>query len=224
MLLLLIVSSTASADESGFFSLTSDRLTAPFTPSGAVLLGFGTAGALLTENLERPEHETRFLEWRPLEPVSDVGNVFGAGEFVLGSSLAVWSVGAWSGSERTSALGRDLTSTFIATGAWVWALKLAFNEPRPNGAPHSFPSGHTAVAFSSATVLHRHFGPRWGFLGYSLATMTAAARMEDRRHFMRDVAFGATLGMAVGGLQLPLRRWFRGFGVSPQGVSYSGAF
>ena len=220
---ILLFASSAAADQPGFFSLTSDRLTAPFSPSGAVLLGFGAAGVLATENLEQPD-ETRFLELAPFEPVSDIGNGFGAGEFVLGSSLVVWSAGSLSGNDQFSALGRDLTATFVATGTWVWALKLAFDEPRPSGGPHSFPSGHTAVAFGSATVLHRHLGPRWGFLGYTLATMTAAARMEDRRHYMRDVTFGAALGMAVGGLRLPVGQWLRGFGVGARGVSYTREF
>jgi hypothetical protein len=48
--------------------------------------------------------------------------------------------------------------------------------------------------------------------------------MEDRRHFMRDVTFGATLGLAVGGLQLPLRRWFGGMGIGAGGVSWTREF
>jgi hypothetical protein len=48
--------------------------------------------------------------------------------------------------------------------------------------------------------------------------------MEDRRHFMRDVTAGAALGMAVGGLQLPVQKWMRGLGVSSRGVSYTQGF
>jgi membrane-associated phospholipid phosphatase len=222
--LILTLACPALASESSFLRLTGERLRGPVTPSGLTLLGLGTASTLAGEDLERPDYEVRFLEWAPLEPVSDVGNTFGAGQFVLGSSLALWTAGSAFHNERLGDFGRDLTASFVATGAWVWALKMSIGAPRPNGAPYSFPSGHTAVAFATATTLHRHFG-RWaGFLGYTAATMTAAARMEDRKHFFRDVSFGAALGMATGGLQLPLRRWFRGFGVDARGVTYSGTF
>lgn len=224
LLALLLTFGAARADEPGFLRLTGEHLRAPFTPSGAALLGLGTLGAVASEDLERPGYETRFMEWPPLEPASDLGNGFGAGEFVLGSSLALWAGGHWAGSERYAAFGRDLTATFAATGAWVWALKLSIGAPRPNGAPHSFPSGHTAVAFATATTVQRHFGAWPGFAAYTLATTTAAARMEDRRHFFRDVAFGASLGMATGGLQLPFGRWFQGVGIDARGVNYSRAF
>lgn len=223
--LFLLGAGAARADDGpGFLRTTGERLRAPFTPSGVTFLGLGTVGALAGEDLERPAGETRFMEWGPLEPASDVGNAFGAGEIVLGSSLAFWAGGRMAGSDRFADFGRDLTATFAATGAWVWALKTSFHAPRPNGGPYSFPSGHTAEAFAAAATIHRHFGPRWGLAGYSLATMTAGARMEDRRHFFRDVAFGAALGLAVGGAQLPIARWLPGVGVDDRGLTWSHRF
>jgi hypothetical protein len=224
--LLLALASPAPGSEadSSFLHLTGERLRGPVMPSGLTLLGLGAASTLASEDLERPAYETRFLEWPPLEPASDIGNTFGAGQVVLGSSLALWSIGEALHDDRVSDFGRDLAATFVATGAWVWALKMSIGAPRPNGAPYSFPSGHTAVAFATATTIHRHFGGWAGFFGYTAATMTAAARMEDRKHFFRDVSFGAALGLATGGVQLPLRRWFRGFGVDARGVTYSREF
>ena len=63
-----------------------------------------------------------------------------------------------------------------------------------------------------------------GVLAYAIATMTAAARMEDRRHYMRDVTFGAALGLAVGGTRVPVGRWLRGVGIGPRAVTYSTEF
>lgn len=217
---LLLLSVPAGARGGSLLRQAADHLRAPFTRSGATLVGLGLGTSLLTEDLEQPEQEVSFLEWTPLESVSDVGNVFGGGEFALAAALSTWTLGLATGHEPLGAFGRDLTATFLATGAWVWALKATINEPRPNGAPYSFPSGHTAVAFATATTVHRHFGGVAGFLGYTAATMTAAARMEDNRHYFRDVSFGAALGMAVAGARVPFGRWFRGFGVNPQGVSY----
>jgi len=60
------------------------------------------------------------------------------------------------------------------------------------------PSGHTTVAFASATVLQRHFGWKVGVPAYAVATYVAASRVEQKHHYLSDVAFGAALGIAAG--------------------------
>lgn len=221
---LLLAAVSAHAQEPGFFSLTGHHLRGPFTPSGATFLGLGVGVAVLSEDMESPHQEVGFMEWAPLESASEVGTLYGDGKFALALAASAWAAGALSGNDRTAAFGRDLAATFVATGAWVWVLKSTIGARRPDGGPYSFPSGHTAVAFATATTLHRHFGRLAGFLGYTVATMTAAARMEDRRHFFRDVSFGATLGMAVAGAHVPISRWLPGVGVSPGGVTYEVRF
>lgn len=188
-------------------SLLWERLRGPLQPNGLNVLALGGLTAGLTENLESPEQEVSFLEHRALEGVSDVGNLFGAGEFAAVSSLGLWTAGSVLGLPRVDALGRDLTATLAATTVYTWALKAAVRRPRPSGGPWSFPSGHTAVAFATATVIGRHLGRKAGTLAYVAATCTAAARMEDNRHYFSDVSFGAALGMAVAGVELPFDWW-----------------
>jgi membrane-associated phospholipid phosphatase len=77
-------------------------------------------------------------------------------------------------------------------------FKQAARRSRPEGTGYSFPSGHTTVTFASATVLQRHFGWKVGLPAYAVATYVAASRVEMKKHYLSDVAFGAALGIAAG--------------------------
>ena len=50
----------------------------------------------------------------------------------------------------------------------------------------------------AGTVLQRHYGWKAGGLAYGVATYVAASRIQDKRHFLSDVAFGAAIGIAAG--------------------------
>jgi membrane-associated phospholipid phosphatase len=85
--------------------------------------------------------------------------------------------------------------------AVVTPLKLATNRLRPNGEnDESFPSGHTAQAFISATFLHREYGhlsPWYSIGGYTLAGSVGAMRILNNKHYLSDVLFGAGIGILV---------------------------
>ena len=59
-------------------------------------------------------------------------------------------------------------------------------------------SGHSSVTFATATVLQRDLGWKVGVPAYGLATYVAASRIQDKRHFLSDVTFGAALGIVAG--------------------------
>lgn len=71
---------------------------------------------------------------------------------------------------------------------------------RPDGTDnHSFPSGHTAVAFCGATTLmheYRKVSPWIGVAGYAVATIVAVDRVRRNRHHWGDVVAGAAIGVA----------------------------
>jgi len=82
--------------------------------------------------------------------------------------------------------------------AMVWPLKYGTHETRPDGGPHSFPSGHTAQAFLAATFLHKEFGHKsiwYSVGGYTMATMVGTCRMMSNRHWASDVLVGAGIGV-----------------------------
>ena len=62
---------------------------------------------------------------------------------------------------------------------------------------HSFPSGHTTVAFATATSLAEVY-PKQKWLFYGGASLVGWSVVETKAHTWADVASGALLGTAVG--------------------------
>lgn len=89
-------------------------------------------------------------------------------------------------------------ASFILCSGTTYLLKHSIHKMRPDGTDNrSFPSGHTAIAFSGATVLHKEFGktsPWISVAGYAVATITAVDRVRRNRHHWEDVATGAAIG------------------------------
>lgn len=89
-------------------------------------------------------------------------------------------------------------ASFILCSGTTYLLKHSIHKMRPDGTDNrSFPSGHTAIAFSGATVLHKEFGktsPWISVAGYTVATITAVDRVRRNRHHWDDVATGAAIG------------------------------
>lgn len=108
------------------------------------------------------------------------------------------------GYESRSSWGRMLVSDAFSTGlvlAGVNGLKYSVRRLRPdNSRRNSFPSGHTATAFMSATMLHKEYGwrsPWFSIGGYTAAAVTGISRILNNRHWMTDVAAGAVLGIGA---------------------------
>lgn len=98
---------------------------------------------------------------------------------------------------------RFLTSSAMAYGimaAIVNPIKYTAKEMRPDGSTrNSWPSGHTATAFVSATILHKEYGltrsPWYSVAGYGVATATGVMRVLNNRHWVSDVLSGAGIGI-----------------------------
>jgi hypothetical protein len=106
------------------------------------------------------------------------------------------------GVESRSSWGRMLTadaaSTMLMMGV-VHGLKNKVDEQRPDGSDYkSFPSGHAAVAFMTATMLAREYGWKspWYTIGaYAVATATGVSRVTMEKHWAGDVVSGAGIGI-----------------------------
>ena len=115
-----------------------------------------------------------------------------------GAMLALKACGV----QSRSSWGRMLVSDAFSTGLMAIAvnsLKYTCRVKRPDGsARNSFPSGHTATAFMTATMLHKEYGhrsPWYSIGGYAVATATGITRQLNNRHWMSDVMVGAGIGI-----------------------------
>lgn len=108
------------------------------------------------------------------------------------------------GVESRSTTRRMLTANAMAlllAGGTVEGLKYWCHETRPDGKDnHSFPSGHTALAFASAAILEREYGhiSPWITLGgYTAATATEWLRLRHNAHYVNDLFTGAGIGIVA---------------------------
>lgn len=106
------------------------------------------------------------------------------------------------GIEGRSSWGRMLVSdafSALLMGGAVNTLKQTTRVTRPDGSDNrSFPSGHTATAFMTATMLAKEYGHRspWISIGaYTAASATGLMRMANNKHWLSDVLTGAGIGI-----------------------------
>ena len=88
----------------------------------------------------------------------------------------------------------QLVYSFAATQATVHGLKYIIDAERPDGSANdSFPSGHTASAFSGATFIHKRYGLESAIVPYLLAGFTGYSRIYADKHYFHDVLAGAVI-------------------------------
>ena len=163
----------------------------------ATILSIGAIGATLGSRFDA---QTTTM----LSGSSDLRSVFHSGETLGGArtqavaAVATYAIGRVTRHPRATAIGADLVSAQIVTQTTTAAIKMAVGRTRPDGTNLSFPSGHSSTSFATATVLQRHLGWKVGIPAYGVAAYVAASRVQVRRHFLSDVAFGAALGVVAG--------------------------
>jgi PAP2 superfamily protein len=112
--------------------------------------------------------------------------------------LGLKAAGVPSRSSWGRMLVSDAISIALMTGV-VQGLKHTTDVARPDGTnKQSFPSGHTATAFMTATMLSKEYGhiSPWVSVGaYSVATATGLMRMANNKHWLSDVMVGAGIGI-----------------------------
>ena len=138
----------------------------------------------------------------------------------LAAQLGMRSFGLKGYSENPyQMLTSDALSMSIMLGT-VYSLKQVINVRRPdNSASNSFPSGHTAMAFMSATALSLEYGDRYPWItpvAYLSASSVGIGRILNNRHWVGDVTVGATIGIVSAELgywlsdlifKRPARKW-----------------
>lgn len=120
--------------------------------------------------------------------VTKYGAVLGSGMPAIGVAVAQVFLDQENGLMHGRAIA--LTSLTHITTAFI------ANRERPNKSNRlSFPSGHAANAFTSATSLAYAYGPWVGIPAYGAATFIAVARMADDAHWISDTVAAAGLGI-----------------------------
>lgn len=188
----LIADSSFNARELSYYR--SPKLNGLIVPTGAIVYGFMAMHSNLlgqldfSTNAELREdypnfalHADNYLQYAPivalygldLAGIKSKHNVVDR-SVLLAMSAAIMSFGVGTTKNQTHRL-------------------------RPNGDNyHSFPSGHTAMAFMSAEFIHQEFknqSPWYSILGYTAATATGALRLYNEAHWFSDVVAGAGYGI-----------------------------
>ena len=165
----------------------------------------GSFDARLVRSINGIEHPAfaatmRAADWSSLKTFYSIAPIMG------GVALAT-------GSEIDAPL--QMLASEVATVGLVFGAKWALKRPRPYAAaigvtkrtpgapgdefdPYSFPSGHSAMAFSVATSLSLAY-PKWYVIApsYFWATSIAVSRNWLGVHYPSDVFVGALLGTGV---------------------------
>ena len=159
-----------------------------------------TAGGVAAAAAHRADADvTRVLAGSAgLQEPFKAGAALGGTPLELGAAFATYGLGRKFGNARVARVGADLVQAQVMAEVLTFGVKQAARRARPAGSGYSFPSGHTTVTFASATVLQRHFGWRIGLPAYAVASYVATSRVQQRRHYLSDVAFGAALGSVAG--------------------------
>jgi membrane-associated phospholipid phosphatase len=130
-------------------------------------------------------------------------------QFALPATAAALTVGFHDGEGA-----RQMAWSTALTLGTTLTLKAVVNERRPNGDPHSFPSGHASISFESAEFMRRRYGWAFGVPAYALATFVGYSRVESREHYMHDVVAGTVIGV---GSSLIFTRPYHGWHASVRG-------
>ena len=155
----------------------------PLIVGGVVMQAYDADFRRLRNGYSRSFHQ-KYDDWLQYAP---------AGAMVALKTCGVRGRSSW---------GRMLVSDAFSTGLMaigVNSLKYSCRVMRPDGSSrNSFPSGHTATAFMTATMLHKEYGhrsPWYSIGGYTVATLTGVTRQLNNRHWMSDIMVGAGIGI-----------------------------
>jgi membrane-associated phospholipid phosphatase len=147
------------------------------------------------------------------DQISDAVVLYGDGRYMFPLGGGIYLAGLLVHDRWLRETGLLATGAMLFSGIFSTATKIAVGRARPftghghfwfqpfrffNDDVHSFPSGHTVVAFAMSTVLARRINNLWASIGlYGLATFTAASRIYTSEHWFSDLVFGAASAIVI---------------------------
>jgi membrane-associated phospholipid phosphatase len=191
-------------DLSSFFSTDTAKIVGSFAFGGLAVMKWD--GASVDEAREMLPRRA-----------AGIGNLAGSLLVQAGAGVATDILGHAIKNRRMAELGSDLIRAQVLSQILVQGTKFSVGRLRPDGSDsQSFPSGHTASAFATATVVQQHFGWKAGVPAYAFAAFVGESRMASNKHYLTDVMVGAGIGIAAGRtVTLRLGREEFGVGVAP---------
>lgn len=169
-----------------------------FSADTARILGIASAGLMVAHRWDDDGIAVALGRFKPVTAFRP-GNIWGGLYSQVGGAFAVYALGKATKNETITAVGGDLFRAQLLTQGVVQTMKVSFHRWRPDGSNHfSLPSGHTASAVATATVLERHFGWKVGIPAYAVSAYVGASRMSANKHHLTDVMLGAAVGLSAG--------------------------
>lgn len=144
------------------------------------------------------------------ETLQNVGNFIGSGTGLISMAAGSYFLGVYFHDNKLKKVGLFMVGASLAQGIITESVKRTFGRVRPredkgpydffNPGKKSFYSGHTAEAFTLATVISEMYKEEYPivpWVAYGLASVTAYARMHDNAHWASDVIIGAVAGHLI---------------------------
>jgi membrane-associated phospholipid phosphatase len=201
----------------GYFSDTARIVVSPTTWDGsdwltaALVVGAASGISLADADIKNFSHRNQNAID---DSFANIGNSIGNPLFVLPPLGLFYLYGHIYDDQIARRTALLAVESLAVSGFFTWTLKEILQRPRPataessttwNGpgkkiGDYSFPSGHTTVAFSVASVLADQYdsNPYIAPIAYGLATLTGLSRIYSDKHWASDAFFGAAIGYYTG--------------------------
>lgn len=190
----LIAPRGSDVESGGFFKLVASDFKHFFSADTGRIMAYTSVSAIAAAPWDREGINNGF---GIPTTVFQSGNLMGSFAFQIGLGAAGYGIGAATGNGKAAMVGRDIVRAQIVSQVISQGVKFTVRRERPDGSNRqSFPSGHSASAFATATVLQRHYGWKAGIPAYAFGSYVALARMSWNKHHATDVVMGAGLGIA----------------------------
>jgi membrane-associated phospholipid phosphatase len=169
----------------------------------ATVLGIGLGFSLLSRRFDqgvaRSGINSELFDKPALDRLFEPGDVGGGTPAQLGLAVTTFTIAKIAKNQPAADLGAALVRAQLLTTAITAGLKMGVRRERPDqSSRRSFPSGHTSGTFATATILHRQFGWKAGVPAFMFSGLVATSRLNENKHYLSDVVFGAAIGIASG--------------------------
>lgn len=168
------------------------------TPN-AVILALGSLATAVSIGLADDRLKNYFDRHERLGGAEKFGDLWGNEIFAGSVGVATLGGGLLLSRQKEVNVAEAYLEALVVNFGLTIGLKYGIDRKRPNGVEgRSFPSSHASTAFVMAGSLTRNYGIGAGLPAILLGGFTAVSRMSERKHYLSDVIFGATLGFVIG--------------------------